>query len=310
MNPGLRQSVPARAWDDCYAAVGNATGAGLGVLAAAAFGVLGSFLFPVDTVRAQAVLGASLLILAFFALAAVAYLAFFAITPYRLRREALSRVDALEEERIPRFAAMPRSGRRYHDIEHQHLMWAELDVTNLSPTLHLRDVEIRIRDLVDELEWDENGERVRNLPPIWNPIQSIWSLASASRPNQNKMAIPPGETRTALIAYSDDSNGPPAAFSAPDGVRRHLMSGPHRIYLSVSSPDSARLDCDFYIECHPNYAIPGIKRGTFARYADSTMTFDEWGAYWKRRSEEQPANAAASTSTSPSSTAVDLIPIP
>lgn len=297
MSGDLRQSVLARAWDDCYAAVGNASGAGLGVLAAAGFGVVGSFLFSVDTARAHAILGAVLSVLAFLALGAVVYMAFFAIAPYRLRREALARVDALELERTRRFAATPRAGRRNHNIEHQHLMWAELDVTNLSPTLHLRDVEVRIRDLVDELEWDENGERIRNLSPVWHPIQSIWSIASAGRPNQNKIAIPPGETRTALIAYSDDSNGPPAVLSAPDGVFRGLMSGPHRIYLSISSPDSAGLDCDFYIECHPNYAVRGNERGTFARSADSTMEFGDWGTYWKHRNGKDQTTDAAASST-------------
>ena len=189
------------------------------------------------------------------------------------------RIGILEDEHTTKFAAAPKVGQGRNAAEHQHRIWAALDVTNLStrPSGHMRDVEIRIKDVVSELEWIANGHGDQQA------FQSIWSTAN-SKPNQQKIAIPPGQTRTAIIAYSDDENGLSVQFSRPaDDVIRPLPSGPHRVSLSISSPDSAGLDCDFYIECHPPQAVVGKERSKFAQYESSTMSFEEWDAYEKRQ---------------------------
>jgi hypothetical protein len=291
MQHQLRQSASARAWDDCFVTVGNAVGAGLGVLIAAVLGVVSSFLLSVEDPRAQAVLAAVLSIIAFVTLATVVFLAFLAAAPYRQRNEARDRVERLDDERIPRMTLSPRAGRASHG-SHAHLMWAELDVTNLSPVLPLKDVEVRITDLKDEAQ-------LKNVGPDWRPwnaLQIVWSPTNAE-PNQFRLTIPPGETRSALIAYSDDSNGPPAVFASPHAGGRRLTSGPHQMTVRVSSPDSTPRQGAFYIECHPNY-LTHLGGNQYSLHGPpATMELEEWDNYVERSSQKSSEQSSPGTAS-------------
>lgn len=217
-----------------------------------------------------------------------------AFAPYRVWEKAQTRVDELEEEQVPRVSLTPRAGRASHG-SHPHLMWAELDVTNLSPTLSLPDVEVRITDLKSETQL-EYGDRVGY--PEWNALQVTWSPTNAV-PDQFRLTIPPGETRSALIAYSDDSNGPPAVFASPHAGARLLRSGPNRMEVSVSSPNAARCRGVFYIECHPNYATR-LEGGLISLDGPrATMVMEPWDAY-AARANDKPSPAAVELSPTPS----------
>ena len=168
-------------------------------------------------------------------------------------QESKQRLQDLEEERIPRVVVKPNGGRRHWDWEHEHLMWSELQVTNTSSSLSLNDVEVRLINRIHVLEkQDAPGNYMLYDPHDWSPLSVYWSERNAPF-EQLKMTIPPSVTRTALIAFSDNSNGPPAVFNATIIRRPLLHSGGAKIEIEVSSPDSAPWRGAFYIECHPNY---------------------------------------------------------
>lgn len=181
--------------------------------------------------------------------------------PIFQRDEARVRLRELEEERIPRITASPFAGRRQWDWQHEHLMWAELQVANTSPSLTLNDVEVRVVSRVHVLEkQDAQGNYMLYDPQDWNSVNVYWSERNAP-PDQLRLTIPPNTTRIALIAFSDDSNGPPAVFNAPIHKRPLLFSGGAKIEVEVSSTNSTPWRGAFYIECHPNYL--GGARATF-----------------------------------------------
>jgi hypothetical protein len=92
------------------------------------------------------------------------------------------------------------------------------------------------------------------------------------------MAIPPSATRTALIAYSDDSNGPPGIFNSPVSPKPLLIGGGQKIRIEVTASNSATWSGEFYIECHGNYLH--AKTEDLPQYTEpSTIEFigwDEW----------------------------------
>lgn len=194
------------------------------------------------------------------------------LAPYRIKRDIAqrrkeevdllkSKLHILEEERITRIACKPSSGRRDWDWQHERLMWAELQVTNTSPTLTLCDVEVRISSCVyvQITVQDDSGDYVLIDLYDWNPVTVCWSERDANR-DQLKTNISPSATKSALIAFSDDSNGSTAIINAIVHQRPIIIGGA-RIGIEVSSPDSALWKGDFYIECHPNYL--GGARATF-----------------------------------------------
>lgn len=173
-----------------------------------------------------------------------------------------------ENEKQPRITASLRSGRRQWEYEHQYLMWAELDVTNTSISQPLEDVEIKVSSIIDVLDWQDAPNNYLLCPVQQsNPMGVCWSERFAS-PNQLKLTIPPNSTRTALIAFSNDSNGMWTVFNTPVSPKpRHL--GGARIQIEISSPDSAPYEGIFYIQCHPNYTD-----GTRTRF--EFVEWDKW----------------------------------
>jgi len=63
-------------------------------------------------------------------------------------------------------------------------MWAELDIRNTSSSLPLNDVEVRIVNLLDLIEkQDELGKYILFSLHKWNPIQVYWSERNAPHYN-------------------------------------------------------------------------------------------------------------------------------
>ncbi|MDO8490720.1 MAG: hypothetical protein Q7T04_01735, partial [Dehalococcoidia bacterium] len=146
--------------------------------------------------------------------------------------------------------------------------WAELEVTNSSPSQLLRDVEVKVMNLEDVLRKQDDPTKHFLYPvQLFNPTAVCWSERFAP-PNQLRMMIPPGSTSLALIGFSDDSNGMWTVFNAPAPNKPRYLGGA-RIEVEVSSPDSTPWKRAFYIECHPNYTD-----GTRARFE-----FVEWDAW-------------------------------
>jgi hypothetical protein len=181
------------------------------------------------------------------------------------------RIHDLEDERIPRIKVITRSGRRSDNWEHEHLMWAELEVVNTSTNLTLKDVEVRIVNLLDLVEkQDEQGEYILFNLYKWNPIQVYWSERNAPKA-QLKQDIPPNDSRIVLIAYSDNSNGPPAVVNTPTSAKPLVFSGKHKIDIEVSSYNSATWRGEFYIECYGKYITKEFPYST-----DATFEFEIW----------------------------------
>jgi len=186
------------------------------------------------------------------------------------RNDARYRVRELEEERAPHIAVKPHVGRRTWDYEHEYLMWAELHVTNTSSSLILKDAGVRIVGCLNVVEkQNEPGSYLLHELHKWNPTNVYWSIRDA-QPLQLKLHIPPNTTRTSLIAFSKDSNGPPAICNSPQSPKPQIHLG-SRLEIEVSSLNAATWKGVFYLECHPNYV-----GGDRARFE-----FIEW-ELWKQ----------------------------
>lgn len=178
--------------------------------------------------------------------------------PYRQRdeqylrwNEAREKVVKLEEERIPKVSAEPRGGRRNQEWEHEHLMFAELLVTNTSPVLTLENVEVHVVSSLWILEHEDSYKLYDHKD--WTPVGVYWSERDTGIADCLRSFIPPNGTRIALIAFSDDTNGPPAVFNTPTRRRPLLIGGAKKIGIEVSCTNSASWKGEFYIECCPNY---------------------------------------------------------
>ncbi len=214
----------------------------------------------------------------------VAFIVIFLIcwitAPYNICRDAKNklqadfnvlneRVQVLENERIPQFTVKPDSYRRQYDHENPHLMWAELQVTNTSHSITLRNVGVQIASCIEVLPITE-----KNNPNItyhlydretWSRVSVLWSELDVS-PAQTEIDIPPGSTKTALIAFQDDSNGLWTVFNAPIAPPRPRNLGGAKIDIEVSSIDSALWRGSYYIECHPNYVSGAQARFEFVEW--------------------------------------------
>jgi len=192
--------------------------------------------------------------------------------PYKQRDEARIRNQTLEEERIPKFKVEPHTGKRSWDNENPHLMWAELRVTNTSPVVTLRNVEVQIATQLDILEYIEGG---RDAPiklqlydrGVWSRVSVLWSALEVTS-STTKINIPPGATKVALLAFQNDSNGGKTIYNAPTSPKPMSFQGA-KIEVEVNSEDSALWKESYYIECHPNYTD-----GTLARFE-----FVEWSKW-------------------------------
>lgn len=173
-----------------------------------------------------------------------------------------------EDEKRPRITVSPHSGRRQEDWQHQHLMWAELEVENTSISLPLKDVEVKVAEVIDILpKQDVPNEYFLYPVQQLSPMGICWSERFAS-PNQLSLTIPPSSAKSALVAFSGDSNGGKIVFNAHTSPKPLQIDGA-RIQIEVSSPDCAPWQGSFYIQCHPNYT-----NGTRARFE-----FVEWGRW-------------------------------
>jgi hypothetical protein len=145
---------------------------------------------------------------------------------------ASERIQALERERIPRISATAICGRRYWDSEHRHLMWGELRISNLSSSSPLENVEVRIvSSCAVEPKQNVPGEFLilKDLF-TWTPALVYWSESEADSPTL-QMTVPPSATRTALIAYSDNLNGPPGVFNAPISLNLLRLGGGRKVEI-------------------------------------------------------------------------------
>ena len=242
----------------------------------------------------DAILGQSLptqiigTVIAFFGLLGVAvffivnYRVF--ITPVRLR----NRINELEHP-VPVFSLTPRVGKARQYDERPHLMWADIEVANLS-ALPLSDVEVRVDDYVVERDWNETtGKRTSAYFEPREQFQLTWSLVNAE-PNAPTSAIRGKGKRIVSVAYSDDDSGRRAYFAILNEQwsipvtgpwnRRELQPLPGKVTIVVTSPDAPTLIADFYLECHQS-ALRPLAPDEPAPYA--TMTTVEEGKVVERR---------------------------
>lgn len=159
---------------------------------------------------------------------------------------ALEKINGLNKDRIPKLNTVARTGLRKLG-EGPHLMWAELEVYNTSPILLLGDVRVRVVDSEHIAPGLEKGSPFENLGHIlddWSPITLRWAQSEYVTAN-----IPGGASRTVLVAFSNNTNGPPAVFNDLDHTSCLLEL---KITVEVSSPDTAALHQSFFIACHGN----------------------------------------------------------
>ncbi|MDY7018535.1 MAG: hypothetical protein SU899_00435 [Chloroflexota bacterium] len=141
-----------------------------------------------------------------------------ALAPIRQRNEARSEFQELQNERIPRISVRPAEGKRESNYERtEHIMWAELQVTNISKQ-PLEDVVVNIKACLalqekqnstsgdDYLIWDFFH---------WHQTYVYWSERNANH-QQFALTMPANTTRVSLVAFQDNSNGSNFNFNSPN----------------------------------------------------------------------------------------------
>jgi len=169
--------------------------------------------------------------------------------------EAVVKRLKILDERHPLYqsiAVKPITGKREADYERtEHTMWAELQVTNTS-TKELTDVEVNITECLTLQEKQDSANQ--NNFVMWNhqklkPFCVYWSERQAQS-KQMSLVIPRGATRSALVAFQDNSNGGQFNFNS---LNHEWIVGGVKIDVEISSHEAVLWNGDFYIECHPNY---------------------------------------------------------
>ena len=114
---------------------------------------------------------------------------------------------------IPSLSVIPHVEARELGRVTEYLIWASLHVTNTGQTT-LRDVEVRVSSCLWVVERHNEPGKYILLDPIggWSPSDVYWSRLEADPP-QLRLDIPPGPGRNAIIAFSDNSNGPPGILN-------------------------------------------------------------------------------------------------
>ncbi|MFC2003400.1 hypothetical protein ACFLV4_05605 [Chloroflexota bacterium] len=141
----------------------------------------------------------------------------------------------------------PDIGRRDADYERtEHLMWAELQVTNIG-TQELNNVQVHVVKFLNVIE-------VEGKYKLWNqlnlkPFAIYWSERDA-QPKQMSLDIPSGAIRSALVAFQDNSNGGNYNFNTR---YYHWIVIEGKVDVEISSSKSVVWRGEFYIQCHPNY---------------------------------------------------------
>ena len=192
--------------------------------------------------------------------------------PYRQRDEARAQVATvldengrLTEERIPKISAEACTGVNTSGIG-AHLMWAELKVENTSPTQPLNGTQVRVVTCEHISPPLDGTDEYKNLGAYmwdWSPITLRWSQSDSDAKD-----IPGGTSRDVLVAFSDNSNGPPAVFN--DVAHTHCPLE-LKILVEISSSSSAAWRGSYFIRCHPNYA--GGPRAQF-----EFLAWEEWAS--------------------------------
>ena len=206
--------------------------------------------------------------------------------PIKQRNEARDRVGVLEDERIPCITAKPRAGRRQYGSEHEYLLWAELLVTNTSPSQSLSNVEVRLTRCQDVIfKQDSQGEYwLRpDYPAAWNPTSVYWSERDASA-HEIHVSLGPGGSKSALVSAQNNPNSSTLIFNSITSPQRDK---PAKVDIEITSLESAPLKRSFYIECTPNW-FGG---------PEATMVFIDWDDW---ASNQYNAPSIPDTEDSPS----------
>lgn len=165
---------------------------------------------------------------------------------YRASKRQDSTIAKLQEEQVPRMTISHSNGQGRDGVG-PHRMWAQIDVQNTSPSLALSSASIHVVEAIHVAEQPEvsGGYVLLDLSYDWSPIEILWASGVS------ETTIPPGTSRTAIIAYSDDFNGPSGGVFN-DGRHTPLVLE-QKITVEISSPDSPSLREEYFIRCHPNY---------------------------------------------------------
>lgn len=173
-------------------------------------------------------------------------------------------------------AVKPITGKREADYERtENTMWADLQVTNIGAN-ELKDVQVNITKCL-VLQAKPNSQTNNDFFMFdflkLKPFCVYWSERQ-SQPKQMNLVIPKGATRSALIAFQDNSNGGNFNFNS---LNHECVVGGVKIDVEISSHEAVLWNGDFYIECHPNYL--GGERAKFE--------FVEWNTWVKDKNITQ-----------------------
>jgi len=145
------------------------------------------------------------------------------------RRRKPFRVSAVEA--LSPFTTNPRE------------MYAEVRVENLSD-MPLTDVEVRVMDVLSDLERDENGKRDKTLiGGRWQPAFVRWADT-----DQQHMTIPQHDSRNARLIVGVEGSTPCFWNSTPPVI---AVTGKYRVDVRATSPGHEPLDASFYADIHP-----------------------------------------------------------
>jgi hypothetical protein len=213
----------------------------------------------------------------FFILIGFAVLYFVSLirAPYKQRDEAKEKIKEYQNQYAPNISVKPVECKRDADWKRtEHLMWAELQVTN-SSSKELKGTQVNITYCLALIERQTNTNQIDYA--LYNqynlePFCIYWSERQ-TEPKQINLIIPSGATRSALVAFQDNSNGGNFIFNS---LNNEWIVGGVKICVEISSLETVLWRGDFYIECHPNYAGK-----TLADYKPSKFEFVEWDTWVK-----------------------------
>jgi len=188
--------------------------------------------------------------------------------PIVQRNEVRAKIKELQHSEANSVNVKHATGKREHDWERtEHLMWAELQVTNIGKQ-PIEGVVVNIKECFVSSEKqdsvDDSDYCTLNLSN-WHQTYVYWSERNADS-RQTELNIPSGATRICLIAFQDNSNGGQFYFNSQN---HEWFVGGVKITIEISSRDRVLWGGDFYLECGPNWV-----NGPRARF--EFMEWDTW----------------------------------
>lgn len=130
-------------------------------------------------------------------------------------------------------------------------MYADVRVENISD-MPLTDVEVRVMDVVSDLERDENGKRTKTLlTGGWQPCFVRWAST-----DQERMTIPQHDSRNARLILGVEGATPCVWNSTPPVI---AVTGDYRVDVRVTSPGHEPLDASFYADIHPIQEVRRVR---------------------------------------------------